>query len=186
MNLDEKYQAVISALKSENRAMVKLNAEDTLELVNLWKNSILDHQQNHGQTNQLKKIICVASYSQKMMPELQEYILLAMELKNLSNDIIIFLLTCGQKHIIDYYKLQGHKLPQPYLKALSKLFTAKEDDVLFWLLKSVQSIGRQNVYFKKEVANIKLGVLDIFSSKKRSIVTLIDELAKEWEKIPHQ
>lgn len=175
MDIDQKYQEIISQLEQGHRALVKFSS---LELEALEK--ILSETRD---LTTLEKTLCLVEHSAKADPRF-EVPLIQLLNSDLPDHLIVFALNCARKHIITARFSKGNRLEFNFLETLKKLLHSPSFEVKEWTLRTIEECGNQGVYFLREFDKIKPAPWKWFNAHARATRELITFLERRWR--PHE
>ncbi|MBL7664457.1 MAG: hypothetical protein JNM93_04945 [Bacteriovoracaceae bacterium] len=175
MNIEERYQSIVTRLNRNERVLDKLSADE----IN-WLTQELTLKQN--QNAELKKILCIIENTSTLSATFEPYLINLFKKPNLDKEILIYVLNAARKHSIAYRVKVGERVSADFLLALKDLLHHPDAEVMEWILRVIDECGPQGVFFYKEINNIKPRFFWIFDRHRRNIVQLIDMFHKKWAK----
>lgn len=184
----EKWEAIylqaIDDLKNFKRPQIKLNREEFIELYQIWQEKIqeLDNpSQNEEALKALEKILCILDHTQKASSIFDELIQDSFKKIN-KTELIIYLLSVSQKHLIQKKFLEGNPIPKSFFESLRYLLETGQDnpEILEWTLRTIEQLGNQSIKLREDVLKIKPTWGALFNSNKKASKQIIEMLEKRW------
>lgn len=171
MNIEEVYQNIMGDIKAGGRGLRRYNA---IEL------KYLEERLNNATDSiELSKLLCMIEHSASFYPRFEQPLLKI--LKHETNPgLLVFALNAARKHILASHQSQGRRLNFDFLEILKNLLYAKDPEVVEWTLRTIEEMGSQGIYFKKEFSNIKPPPWKWFNEHQRSIREIIAMLEHRW------
>lgn len=171
MNIEEVYQSILSDLSQGGRG---LRRYDSQELKYLER--ALGQTTNHIE---LKKVICLVEHSMNFYPPFMEPLLEILRTQS-NPEILVFALNGARKHILAYHQQQGKRLEYSFLEILQKLLYSPHPEVVEWTLRTIEEMGPQGIFFKRDFDKIKPPMWKWFNEHNRSIREIIAMLEMRW------
>lgn len=171
MDLNKTYQDILTSLKSGGRGQIKLTSLDYEEL-----NSLLNQKRN------LKEVLCILNSDIGHHQALTNSLLELMTHETDSNTLINLLMCIKHHHINGRAKL-GERVQFEVLQKLESLLSHQDPEVVEWVLRVIEDMGSQGVYFAKTIKNLKPNKFSIlFNKSKKNIYGIITILENKWGK----
>lgn len=180
MNINEKYQKIISSLENGSRALIRYSAEEKEELARKF-----DEALQLEDTTKLEQILCLVDHSATDDARFEPYILSALN-KSLPSRLIVFALNCARKHIIQARFKRGRRLDFDFLEALQRLLNSDSPEVVEWTLRSIDECGNQGVFFLQYFDKIKPPPWKWFNPHQRAVREIITMLERRWSRFEKQ
>lgn len=171
MNIEEIYQGILQDLSAGGRALRRYTPSELKDLETALQETTNDIE--------LKKVICLVEHSMTFYPGFAAPLLEILK-NNPDTEILVFALNGARKHIVAYHQQQGKRLEYPFLEVLKNLLYSKHPEVVEWTLRTIEEIGAQGIFFKKELNNIKPPPWKWFNEHNRSIREIIAMLEMRW------
>lgn len=175
MNLEQRYQDVVSRLQKGHRVLDKLESEE----IEFLKNALLENRSN---ITQLEKVLCLIENTRTLTIKFEPELLELLSDFSLPKDITIYILNACRKHSISSRIKSGDRLTSEFMYGLKNLFQHEEPEVIEWTLRVVDECGPQGVFFYKDIKELKPTFTWIFNKHRRAIVQLVDMFHKRWAK----
>ena len=178
------YSQAIDDLKNFKRPQIKLGREEFIELYQIWQEKIqeLDNpSQSEEALKALEKILCILDHTQKASSIFDELIEKSFQKVN-KPELIIYLLSVSQKHLIQKKFLEGNPIPKSFFKSLRHLLETGQDhpEVLEWTLRTIEQLGNQSIKLREDILKIKPTWGALFNSNKKASKQIIEMLEKRW------
>ena len=178
------YSQAIEDLKNFKRPQIKLGREEFIELYQIWQEKIqeLDNpSQSEEALKALEKILCILDHTQKASSIFDELIEESFQKVN-KPELIIYLLSVSQKHLIQKKFLEGNPIPKSFFKSLRHLLETGQDnpEVLEWTLRTIEQLGNQSIKLREDILKIKPTWGALFNSNKKASKQIIEMLEKRW------
>ncbi len=173
MNIDERYESVISRLKKGSRVLDKLSPTE----ITFLKNALIQNKKN---PSILVKVICLIENTRTLTTEFEPELIALLKEPTVDGNIKIYLLNACRKHSIDARIKSGERLSADFLMCLKDLLLHPSPEVLEWTLRVIDECGPQGVFFYKEIKKIRPKFLWIFNKHLRASVQLIDMFHRRW------
>ena len=170
MEINNIYKNILEDLKLGGRGLRRFNALELKELEGILVNS---------QGEQLQKVLCVIEHSMSFHPPF-EPLLLKILTTETDSEILVFALNASRKHILSAHQQQGKRIEFNFLKVLQKLLYSKSPEVVEWTLRTIEEMGSQGIFFKKDLNNIKPAPWKWFNEHQRSVREIIAMLEHRW------
>lgn len=176
--LDELYQGIISSLKQEKRPHVTLTEEQEKKLVQTWVAALKDPIDEEN----LSKVLCILEHSRKPLNLFNELFIKTLSSAKIPNEIKALALGTSIKHVIGHSQIKGIPIPYNFMECLKLLIHPKQDpELLEWLLRTTESMGKQSIKLKKEIIQSRPSILSsTLSPHKKACRQIIDLLEKNW------
>jgi hypothetical protein len=176
MNIEETYQKIINNLDGTSRGLIRFSSEEVEYLsLALEKNDIL---KNEGE---LEKLLCLIDHSATDHQAWEKPLLHLLQ-QNLAPRILVFVLNCSRKHIIQARFKKGQRLHFDYLQALQKLLFSSSPEVVEWTLRTIEECGNQGVFFLQDFDKIKPPPWKWFNAHNRAVREIITLLERRWRR----
>lgn len=168
MDIQARYQAVLSELALGGRGLQRLTSEEIDELIAALKGS--------AATPALCLITHAAFPDRRFEAPLLEYL----QRGGLSAEETVYALNAARKHIMQARFKEGLRLEGPFLERLRLLLAHPDLDVIEWVLRTIEECGGQSVIFAKDVARLRPSVFSLWRAKSRTILELVTLLQRRW------
>lgn len=172
MNLEEIYQKILKSIEQGHRGLVRFSSDELEQL-----NQLLEDNKENPQ--ELEKILCVIEHSMAFN-NLFETNLLKVLNSPIPDTLIVFTLTCAQKHIIEARFTRGRRLEFAFLDTLDRLLLHPNPEVVEWTLRTIETCGNQGVYFLRSFVKIKPPPWKWFNTHQRAVREIITLLERRW------
>ena len=168
--IQEVYVSILDSLKKGHRPRINLNEEES-KLLKAW----LKRPKNWHSG------VCILCHLRTPTEEFHQEIeeILISESRQ-SYELAPFLMEALERHMIDLKTQTGNPPAPKMLKALASYIKKCPKKALKHPLLLIESLGGQNIYFKKVVQDLQWGLLSIFSKDQRMAVEIIQRLEKKW------
>lgn len=176
MDLETRYQKIISDLEQGSRALIRFNHDEVSQLSALFIQE-LDNN-NHLR---IEMVLCLMDHSAMDHREWEPLILDALG-KELPPQLMVFTLNCARKHILQARFKRGHRLEYNFLEALKRLLHSPSPEVVEWTLRTIEECGNQGVYFLSEFDKIKPAPWKWFNAHQRAVREIITMLERRWRR----
>lgn len=179
------YSQAIKDLQNFKRPQIKLDEQDFLELHHSWEENLQlmeeSSQKNEEVLSTLEKIFCILNHSQKSSSIFDDLIQQSFQ-KLKKPELVIYLLSVSQKHLIQKKFLEGNPIPKTFFKLLKDLLKKYQDqpEIIEWTLRTIEQLGNQSIKLREEVLTIKPTWGALFNSHKRASKQIIEMLEKRW------
>ena len=171
MDIQSVYKDILEDLKLGGRALRRLNSTELKELET--------HLNEEKDPERLKEILCIVEHSASFHPPF-EPILLKLLHQESDPEILVFALNAARKHILASHQQQGKRVEFSFLEVLQKLLYSKSPEVVEWTLRTIEEMGAQGIFFKKDLNNIKPAPWKWFNEHQRSVREIIAMLEHRW------
>lgn len=179
LNLEKRYQKVLSELKKGHRALFK--AEDT-EVTEYLKHFEISLEKKD--TKVLEMLFCVLSNTEHKDLRFEPYLLRFFnDVDDYNDELIIMCLSVARRHIIEARQIKGQRQDISFLKVLEKLIFHKSYEVVEWSLRLIEELGAQGLYFKRHFPKLMPGLLT-FNKHKKNIKELVFILDQRFKSFP--
>ncbi len=179
MKYQDIYAETINKLKNNQRPLVKLTPDLIEELKDIWQAALLSESIDEAS---LKKILCILDNSQNMTSSFNELFFSSLDKVN-NFEIIIYLLSASQKHVVGEALKSGQMIPIIYFEQLKKLLKSKNPEVLEWTLRTIEVLGPLSLRLKNEVRQVKPGFFSRINQHQKASYQIIELLEKQWERM---
>ncbi len=176
MDVEARYQKIISELKQGSRALMRFNRDEVSEISALFIQEL--DQKNDSR---IEQILCLMDHSAADHREWEPVILNALG-RELPSNLIVFTLNCARKHILQARFKRGHRLEYNFLEALKRLLHSSSPEVVEWTLRTIEECGNQGVYFLSEFDKIKPAPWKWFNAHQRAVREIITMLERRWRR----
>lgn len=176
MNLEARYNEIMTNLREGNRGLVRFSADETDELLRL-----LREFREKKNSAELEKVLCLIEHSSMPQQAFEPELLAALN-SDLPDHLIVFSLNASRKHILQARFNKGHRLEYGFLESLKKLLHHKNPEIVEWTLRTIEECGNQGVYFLREFDKIKPAPWKWFNAHQRAVRELIELLELRWRR----
>jgi len=176
MEFEKTYQEIMLSLSQGGRGFKRLR-EDEIEFLVTKLGSNLTREG-------LKKTLCLIEHSQSLCREFEPSLLTLLQ-RETDPDILVFLLNCARRHIIEARFQQGHRLDFSFLEILKKCLSHSSPLVVEWTLRTIDECGPQGIFLAETVKNIKPPFWTWFNPHQRAVRELSTFLCRKW-KLPNE
>lgn len=176
MDLEARYQKIISELEQGSRALVRFSKDEVRFISDSFGLEL--EQKNHPR---LELILCLMDHAAMDHPEWEPLLLRALGAE-LPTNLQVFTLNCSRKHILQARFKRGNRLHFDFLEALRKLLHSKSPEVVEWTLRTIEECGSQGVYFLRDFDKIKPAPWKWFNAHQRAVRELIAMLERRWSR----
>ena len=176
MDVEARYQKIISELEQGSRALVRFNRDEVSEISVLFIQEL--EQKNHSR---IEMILCLMDHSAVDHREWETVILDALG-RELPANLMVFTLNCARKHILQARFKRGHRLEYDFLEALKRLLHSPSPEVVEWTLRTIEECGNQGVYFLQDFDKIKPAPWKWFNAHQRAVREIITMLERRWRR----
>jgi hypothetical protein len=179
------YSQAIQDLQNFKRPQIKLDKQDFLELHHLWEENLQFMEESAKKKEEvlstLEKIFCILDHSQKSSSIFDDLIQQSFP-KLKKPELIIYLLSVSQKHIIQKKFLEGNPIPKGFFGLLKDLLKKYQDEpeIIEWTLRTIEQLGNQSIKLREEVLTIKPRWGVLFNNHKKASRQIIEMLEKRW------
>ncbi len=170
MEINTIYKDILEDLKLGGRALRRFNTQELKELEGILATS---------QGEELQKVLCIIEHSMSFHPAFEPLLLKILNAET-DSEILVFALNASRKHILSSYQQQGKRVEFSFLEALQKLLYSKSPEVVEWTLRTIEEMGSQGIFFKKDLNNIKPAPWKWFNEHQRSVREIIAMLEHRW------
>ncbi len=178
-----KYQEIINELKIGNRGLFKLEESLKKTILSNWANLLTHPSIDKNLYNEWEALFCVvnhtANFDFDFLKLLKETFFYFEKLK-VSDDLWIFFLGAFEKHVLTYFKFHSMPVDKEYLTQLNIFLKSKNPEVLEWVLRVIESLEDESIYFEKEILNLRPSIIKIFNQHQRMSFQIIELLNKKW------
>jgi hypothetical protein len=185
MRWEKVYSQAILDLQNFKRPQIKLDKQDFLELHHFWKENLQfikeSSQKKEKALSALEKIFCILDHSQKSSSIFDDLIQQSFPELN-KPELIIYLLSVSQKHLIQKKFLEGNPIPKSFFSLLKDLLKKCQDqpEIIEWTLRTIEQLGNQSIKLREEVLTIKPTWGVLFNGHKKASRQIIEMLEKRW------
>lgn len=171
MDFEKTYQDIIQNVKAGGRGQIKLSSSD-YDFLKQKLSSKLDL------TKCLRLLSCDTGFNQNLTSEL-----LAILDNGPDTEEIILCLMCLKHHHINGRARLGERVDSKVLEALDRLLSHENAEVVEWVLRVIDDMGSQSLYFAKKVKALKPGRMAmLLNHHKRNTFEIINLLESKWGK----
>lgn len=174
MNIEEKFNQIISDLQANKRPQIKLSDADLDSLATAW-DKILENQE----WNALFQILCILDNTITLSPKFFTQINKTLT-QCPDEQTVVLTLGAARKHIIDECHKRGERVNMEFLNTLKSLLAHENAEVLEWTLRLIEALGSQSIILKEDVLASKPGFMAIFNEHKKAAKQIIELLEKKW------
>lgn len=174
MNITQKYNEIINALKNDQRYLSPLTQKESVYLENELTNI---------QEKEWEKLFCILINTQTRSLNFKSPLLKLLKNESLPAELIVFVLEACGKHIIEASQIKGERIPQDFLDELSPKLFHSSPEVVEWTLRVIEQCGQRSIMFRSDLQKIKPGFFKILKPEFRIIRQLIDFMEIGWLRI---
>lgn len=171
MNIEESYRNIVDEISKGHRALVRFS-RDELEFL---KESL----ERVDDPVFLEKILCLIDHSAVSYSPFDKALINLLN-SDLPDHLMVFVLNCARKHIVEARGKKGERLSFDFLEALKKRLHSRSPEVVEWALRTIEECGGQGVYFLSEFDKIKPPPWKWFNEHQRAIREIIAMLERRW------
>lgn len=175
MNIDELYQQTIDQLRGDRRAHLTFNQAQSERLRSEFHHACLQ-----ADTKSLTKILCLLEHAQVLRPLFDAEFLMAFAQFDHRPDLLILLLGTFKKQAIEARQKNGERLPFALLQALERLIEHPHPEVFEWVVRTIESMGSQSLYFQKILRKKRPNFLTSLNRHNKNAKMIIDLMLKKW------
>ncbi|MFZ4715698.1 MAG: HEAT repeat domain-containing protein [Bacteriovoracaceae bacterium] len=176
MDIKKTYADILQGLKLGGRGLVKLSNSETKELHQALKVAV-----ETKSPKELEEILCILSHDQNYSPEFTPDLIKILE-QDFSKEILVYTLSALVRHDIQANQRQGERVKEETLKILQKLLDHTDPEVVEWVLRTIDEMGTQGMFYWKKLKEIKPHRLSgLVNKHKRNVVEIIEMLERRWE-----
>ncbi len=183
--IDLIYAQIIEKLKDGHRPHIEIDGELFEQITKKWQ-KVLDGQK--GQQvglSELNKVFFILDHARSpqrgLTPLFCQTLDEISEGPTESNETLIFTLGAAIKHIVELSQVSGNLIHYEFIEVLKKrLRNTKNPEILEWILRLIESMGRQGIKLQKEVRQAKPSILKALNPHSRAGRQIIDLLERQW------
>lgn len=176
MDIKKTYQGILEGLKIGGRGQVKLSSDESKELHLALKEAL-----GNKSSKELEEILCILGHDQNYSPEFTPDLIKILE-QDFSKEIMVYTLSALVRHDIQANQRQGQRVKEETLKVLQKLLDHAEPEVVEWVLRTIDEMGSQGIFYWQKLKEIKPHRLSgLINKHKRNVVEIIEMLERKWE-----
>ena len=182
MDIQTLYLEILDQLKAGQRPRVRPSKTEIRNLREHFEGIL---GENNVNPENLRPILCILYYMQNPSEEFAAPLMRAIELPNLDDELLIYVLVAMQKHIIAIKGREGNPVPINLIESLKNLITKSSPEVLEWCLRIAVDLGGQSVKLRSSIEpKFPTFFAALFNSHLRACRRMINELNKKWKNIP--
>lgn len=175
MDIDQKYNQVISELKQGKRPYFKLSKEDFNFLHDYLDQSLTDDKPSNT-----KKVLCLLEVCANHAPVFDELLYKVLD-QYKEKDMTIFCLGVIQKQIIDRHTKEGERPSSKLFNYLKELLKHPAPEVVEWSLRTIEGLGPMSYSLKEEILAAKPSVFGSLNPHKKASRQIVDLILKNWK-----
>jgi hypothetical protein len=179
MLINSKYQEVLQDLNLGKRVWLTLEDELRAEILKVLSAK--------SDIPSIFKAFCILSYLRKPDLAFEQDILSFLEsyLPNMPESKLAAVVQVLQTQVIQSHQIKGIRYKGNFLVLLKNLFKFTSDESSLLLLETIDQLGAQKLFFKKDVEEIftRIKIWQQLFPKKNAIKILSIRLLKEMQKI---
>lgn len=115
MDIESRYQKILTELEQGSRALIRFSNDEMEELTQIFETAL-----NENNLEKLEKVLCLVDHNAVDYAPWEGIILKTLN-KNLPPRLMVFALNCARKHIIQSHFKRGLRLKFDFLEILKKL-----------------------------------------------------------------
>lgn len=168
MDIQSRYQTVLTELKNGGRGLQKFSEQDIQDLI------------GHLETDRDKiPALCLITHASHPSRHFEAPLLKCLQ-QELGPDEIIYALNAARKHIMQARFKEGFRLEMEFLENLRVLLHHSDLSVVEWTLRTVEECGAQGVLLATDVAQLRPSVFSLWRAQNRTILELVTFLLRRW------
>lgn len=177
MDITLAYQEILEKIKDEKRPFLRLDQNQRESLALSWREALGDHQ-NH----QLKAISCILEHSTSQDDRFDQLFIESLSTISDAN-LLIYFLSASQKHVIERAHRIGEPVSIEFIKVLRSLLSLQDPELYEWTLRTIESLGPQNLILKDAILSTRPNRLNIFNKHSVSANQIINLLQRQWNEL---
>lgn len=175
VNINEKYEAILSSLKLNQRPLVKLNSREIEDICSQWESSL-----NQNDNAKLIKTLCILENTYTTSKKFFSLYIKTFKTHQNTKQILIPLLSSSWKQVIDSHYKNGERLPFNFVQTIAHLLKHKDPEVIEWTLRTIDQFSSESISIKKNIIQAKPSFFSICNKHNRASRQIIAMLIKRW------
>ena len=178
VDIDTFYEHILEDIRAGKRPTLSLTQGDFSSIRTCWEKAL-----EVSDLSALEKILCVLGHSAELSDDFDGFFVQTLEYpfgRNEKSRFIVLTLAASWKHIVDRSHKKGERIDARFIEALRKLLHGDNLEILEWVLRTIDQIGPQAIFFKNDIMEIKMGPTRLLSAQKRKIHRMITFLSRKW------
>jgi hypothetical protein len=173
--IEQVYKETIDKLKKDQRPLIKLDQEFENELYSNWSTALKDKDLFN-----IKKVLCLLDNSQNTSGAFEDLFSESLEVID-DSQMIILILGSSSKHMITHPQKESRAVNERFTKAVLSQLSTQDPEVLEWVLRTLEQYGAQSIRFKKDILQVKPGLLSFTNQHRKNAKQIIELLEKRWD-----
>lgn len=175
--LTKLYLQILEDLKADKRPLLEINEHRYQLIKTTWAKAL-----ENADEPRLKEVLCLLDHASHPVGGLTDFFRKTLD-EDLSQEIKIFTLGASTTHVVTHSQLHGNPIDPEFIQCIRAHLHPKQDpELLEWLLRVIEAMGKQGLKLRKEVRDVRPGPLGHLSPHKRACRQIIDLLESQWSR----
>ncbi len=185
MDINQKYQEIINALKEGKRSLTSIKEPEFKELfIKLGEAFQRIEDENSSNLNDdlqsIERILCILEHSRNFSPIFEGLLCRLLKSTKLPNQLKIYALGASQGFIIQRRNFLGESLPGFYLETLELLLDSDDPELYEWNLRIIDETGNQGKKLAEKILKTRPRFLKMLNKHNRNSHDIIQMLIEKW------